>query len=51
MDNTKLLGDTETIKAFLESTVDSGQLEELKKASSLVEASNVVISSSSAFSC
>jgi REP element-mobilizing transposase RayT len=33
-------GDTEAIKAFLESTVDSGQLQELKKASSLVEAPN-----------
>lgn len=33
-------GDTEAIKAFLESSVDTGQLQELKTASSLVAASN-----------
>lgn len=34
-------GDTEAIKAFLESSVDTTQLQELKKASSLVEAPNI----------
>ncbi len=33
--------DTEAIEAFLTQPVDTGQLQELKKASSLVEASNV----------
>ena len=33
--------DTETIKAFLNSEVDTSQLQEMKKASSLVEAPNV----------
>ncbi|MDD3591732.1 MAG: transposase [Sulfurovum sp.] len=33
-------GDTDAIKLFLDSAVDSGQLQELKKASSLLEASN-----------
>ena len=34
-------GDIKAIKAFLKSSVDIGQLQELKKASSLVEASNI----------
>ena len=33
-------GDMEAIKAFLDSSVDTAQLQELKKASNLVEASN-----------
>ena len=33
--------DTEAIKALLNSTIDTSQLEEMKKASSLVEASNI----------
>ncbi len=33
-------GDTEAIKAFLESSVDTGQLQELKNASSLLAAAN-----------
>jgi len=33
-------GDTEAIKAFLNSAIDHAQLEEMKKASSLVEAAN-----------
>lgn len=35
------LDDKEAIKAFFESSVDTGQLQELKKASSMVEAPNV----------
>ena len=34
-------GDMEAIKAFLDSSVDTAQLQELKKASNLVEASNI----------
>ena len=35
------LGDIEAIKTFLNTTVDTSQLDEMRKASSLVEASNV----------
>jgi len=39
--NTQYQGDTEAIKVFLHSRSDTAQLQELKKASSMVEASNV----------
>ena len=41
MGGTKHQNDTEAIKVFLNSTIDTSQLQEMRKASGLVEASNV----------